>query len=66
MIIIRYLKKTIPPSFGGGGIELTLEEHSVALEDLELVHLGLSHLNDGIVVVLGLLNSQLVWGLLLV
>ena len=45
---------------------LTLKKHGVTLENLKLVHLGLSHLDDRVVIVLGLFNSQLVWGLLLV
>lgn len=45
---------------------LTLEKHGISLEDFELVHLGLSHLNNGVVIVLCVLNGKLVRGLLLV
>jgi len=45
---------------------LTLEEHSISLEDFELVHLGLSHLDNGVIVLLGVLTGELVGGLLLV
>jgi hypothetical protein len=45
---------------------LTLEKHGISLENFELVHLGLSHLNNGVIIVLGILYSQLVRGLLLV
>ncbi len=42
----------------------TFDQNGVSLEDLELVHLGLGHLDDRVVVVLGVLNSQFVRGLL--
>jgi hypothetical protein len=44
---------------------LSLEHDSVVLEYLELLHLGLRHFNDRVVVVLGLLDCELVRGLLL-
>ena len=44
---------------------LTLENDSISLEDLELVHLRLSHLHNGIIILLRFLNLQLVRGLLL-
>ena len=40
------------------------EDHSVTLEYLELVHLGLRELDDGVVVLRGVLNLELVRGLL--
>ena len=46
--------------------KLTLKENSVTLENLKLVHLGLSHLNNRVVIILSVLNGQLVRGLLLV
>ena len=44
---------------------LTFENDSVASENFEFVHLRLSHLNNGVVVLLRFLNLQLVRGLLL-
>ena len=35
----------------------SLEQHSVAPEELELVHLGLAEVDDGVVVVDGILND---------
>ena len=43
---------------------LTFEDDGVALEDLELVHLGLGHLDDRVVVLLRVLDLQLVRRLL--
>jgi len=45
---------------------LTLKNDSVTLENLELVHLGLSHLDDGVVILLGVFHIELVGSLLLV
>ena len=39
---------------------LTFEDDGVALEDLELVHLGLGHLDDRVVVLLRVFDLQLV------
>ena len=43
---------------------ITFDQDGISLEDFELVHLGLGHFNDWVVIVLCLLNSELVWGLL--
>ena len=43
---------------------LTFEDDSVALENLELVHLGLGHFDNRVVILLGVLNLELVRGLL--
>ena len=46
-------------------ILLTSEDDSVALKDFEFVHLGLSQLDDGVVVLWRILSLELVGGLLL-
>ena len=45
---------------------LTFEDDGVASENLELVHLGLRHLHDGVVVLLRVLDLQLMGRLLAV
>ena len=45
---------------------LTFENDGVASEDFELIHLGLSHLDNGIVVLLRVLNLELMGRLLAV
>jgi hypothetical protein len=42
----------------------TSEENGVSLIDLELVHLGLGHLHNAVVVGLGLLDQKTIGGLL--
>ena len=42
----------------------TFEDHSVTLEYLELVHLGLGELDDRVIILRGVLNLKLVRGLL--
>ena len=44
---------------------LTFDEGGITLEDRELVHLGLGQLNDRVIMVLGILDGELVWCLLL-
>ena len=43
---------------------LTSKDHRVSLEDLQLVHFSLSHLDNRVVILLGVFNLELVWGLL--
>ena len=43
----------------GGEGRLTFENDGVASENLELVHLGLCHFDDRVVVLLGVFNLQL-------
>lgn len=45
---------------------LTLEKDGVTAEDVELFHLLFGHFDDGVVIVLAVLNSELVGGLLLI
>lgn len=43
---------------------ITSEEHLITSHELELLHLVFGELNDGVVVVLAVVNDELVGGLL--